>query len=122
MKLDHALVPAEDKEASARFFAKIMGLEYAGIDGDCGIVRVDDTLLLRFDERRASRVHLAFHVTSDEFDGVMGRLRADSVACGPRAGTSDGQEGIFNDGRRLYFDAPGGLNVELMTVATAGLV
>ena len=46
MKLDHTLVPAEDKEASARFFAKIMGLEYAGIDGDCGIVRVDDTLLL----------------------------------------------------------------------------
>ena len=72
--------------------------------------------------RRANRVHLAFHVTSDEFDGVMGRLQADSVAFGPRAGTSDGQEGIFNGGRRLYFDAPGGLNVELMTVATAGLI
>ena len=28
--LDHTIVPARDKEASARFFAKIFGLEYKG--------------------------------------------------------------------------------------------
>ena len=121
MKLDHTLVPAEDKEASAKFFARIMGLEYVGIDGSCGLVRVDDALTLRFDEQRTGRTHLAFHVTNDEFDGVMGRLQADDVVFGPRAGTTDGEEGVFKGGRRIYFDGPGGLNVELVTIATGGL-
>ena len=31
--LDHTIVPAHDKEASARFFAKIYGLEYDGLMG-----------------------------------------------------------------------------------------
>jgi len=119
MKLDHTLVPAEDKETSAKFFANIMDLEYVGIDGACGVVRVDDALFLRFDPQRTSRVHLAFHVTSDEFDGVLSRLRSGDVTFGPRAGSTDGEEGEYNGGRRLYFDNPGGLNVELMTVATA---
>jgi hypothetical protein len=113
------LVPAKDKEATAKFFANIMGLEYVGIDGVCGVVRVDDALFLRFDEARTSRVHLAFHVTNDEFDGVLGRLRSGSVTFGARAGSSDGEEGEYNGGRRIYFDSPGGLNTELMTVATA---
>jgi catechol 2,3-dioxygenase-like lactoylglutathione lyase family enzyme len=30
IRLDHTIVPARDKEASARFFAEIFGLEYKG--------------------------------------------------------------------------------------------
>ena len=39
MKLDHTLIPAIDKEESAKFFAKIMGLEYLGTRGKQSLVR-----------------------------------------------------------------------------------
>jgi len=31
--LNHTIVPAHDKEAAARFFAQIFGLQYAGPTG-----------------------------------------------------------------------------------------
>ncbi len=49
--LDHTIVPATDKEASARFFAKIFGLEYKGPWGHFAPVRVNETLSLDFDNR-----------------------------------------------------------------------
>ena len=33
LELNHTIIPARDKEASARFFAKIMGLGYDGPQG-----------------------------------------------------------------------------------------
>jgi catechol 2,3-dioxygenase-like lactoylglutathione lyase family enzyme len=42
--LDHTIVPAKDKEASARFFADIMGLRFEGADRHFAPVRVNDTL------------------------------------------------------------------------------
>ena len=124
MNLDHTLIPANDKEESARFFARIMGLEFVGIRGTHGLVAVDDTLTLRFDERQTGRVHLAFRVTGDEFDAIVGRLRDEDVpfgSNGSRSGGFDMQVGELYGGKRIYFDDPGGQNVEIMTVSTAGL-
>jgi catechol 2,3-dioxygenase-like lactoylglutathione lyase family enzyme len=50
--LDHTVVPARDKEASARFFARIFGLEYKGPWGPFAPVKVDEHLSMDFDERR----------------------------------------------------------------------
>ena len=47
--LNHTIVPAHDKEASARFFAHIFGLPYHGPLGHFAPVRVNDTLTLDFD-------------------------------------------------------------------------
>jgi len=47
--LNHTIVPAHDKEASARFFAHIFGLTYHGPMGHFAPVRVNDTLTLDFD-------------------------------------------------------------------------
>ena len=33
IKLNHTIVPAKDKEAAAKFFAKIFGLNYEGSHG-----------------------------------------------------------------------------------------
>jgi catechol 2,3-dioxygenase-like lactoylglutathione lyase family enzyme len=124
MNLDHTLIPANDKEESARFFARIMGLQFAGIHGTSGLVAVDDTLTLRFDERQTGRIHLAFHVTEAEFDSIVGRLQDESVpygTTGSRSGAFNMQIGEHNGGKRVYFDDPAGQNVELMTVPTAGL-
>ena len=38
--LNHTIVPARDKEASAKFFAQIFGLKYEGAMGHFAPVRV----------------------------------------------------------------------------------
>ena len=49
MELNHTIVPSLDKEASARFFARIFGLSYDGPTGHFAPVQVNDTLTLDFD-------------------------------------------------------------------------
>ncbi len=50
-----------DKEASAKFFAKIFGLEYTGPMGHFAPVRVNDSLTLDFDNSgRFESHHYAF--------------------------------------------------------------
>jgi hypothetical protein len=50
--LNHTIVPAHDKEASARFFAQIFGLSYDGPMSHFAPVRVNDELTLDFDNAR----------------------------------------------------------------------
>src|SRR5262249_1164925 len=49
--LNHTIVPAHDKVASAEFFARIFGLEYRGPHSHFAPVQVNDGLTLDFDER-----------------------------------------------------------------------
>ena len=44
--LNHTIVPAHDKEASAKWFAKIFGLPYEGVAGHFAPVRINETLTL----------------------------------------------------------------------------
>ena len=44
IELNHTIVPANDKERSARFFADIFGLKYEGSSGHFAPVRVNDRL------------------------------------------------------------------------------
>lgn len=121
MKLDHTLIPAIDKDESAKFFAKVMGLEYLGTRGRQGFVRFDDALTLQFDEGRTGRIHLAFHLTDDEFDIVLDRLKANDVAFGAKGSRTqpfDNEIGSLNGGRQIYFDDPSGQSFELLTVGT----
>jgi hypothetical protein len=62
--LNHAIVPAHDKVASAQWFARIFGLDYKGPHGPFAPVRVNDTLTLLFDNQKAFETgHYAFHVS-----------------------------------------------------------
>ena len=47
--LNHTIVPAHDKEASARFFADIFGLPYDESKGHFAPVQVNTDLTLDFD-------------------------------------------------------------------------
>src|SRR6516225_299716 len=47
--LDHTIVPAHDKEASARFLARILGLRYDGPVSHFAPLKINDTLTLDFD-------------------------------------------------------------------------
>src|SRR5215469_6622864 len=91
--LNHTIVPSHDKEQSARFFARIFGLNYNGPVGHFAQVRVNGDLALDWDDRDTfDDHHYAFVVSDPEFDEIFGRLQADGVAygSGPRSAT-DGQ-------------------------------
>ena len=117
--LNHTIVPVRDKEASARFFARMFGLSYERPGEYFAPVRVNETLTLLFDDDVDSfdSHHLAFHVSDAEFDAVLQRVRDSGIAYG--SGPSDPANGKLNDwngGRGFYFKDPDGHLLELMTV------
>ena len=116
MQLDHTIVPAHDKEASARFFADIFGLQYAGAHGHFAPVHVEG---LTFDFDNSSEFeshHYAFYVSDEEFDAVFGRVQEKGMryGSGPRS-QEDGEINNRLGGRGFYFKDPNGHVLEVMT-------
>lgn len=122
VRINHILLPARDQDASARFLSNILGRE--GSDESAGapsgrfaVIRLDDGATLDFAEmKRVRPVHVAFQVTEDEFDAILGRLAANGVSYS--ADPRHRRQGEINDnecGRGLYFQDPDGHNFELLT-------
>jgi catechol 2,3-dioxygenase-like lactoylglutathione lyase family enzyme len=119
IRLNHTIVPAHDKEAAARFFAQIFGLEYTGLTGHFAPVQVNDELTLDFDNAESfEHHHYAFHVGDAEFDAVLQRVREAQIpyGSGPRS-LGDGQVNSRKGGRGFYFRDPNGHVLELLTRA-----
>ncbi len=117
MYLDHTIVPAMDKEASAKFFAKIFGLKYEGPMGNFAPVLVNDSLTLDFDKSdRFESHHYAFRVSDGEFDAIFERVKAEGVAYGSGPFTQDDMKiNSRRGGRGFYFKDPNGHSLELLT-------
>ena len=117
MHLDHTIVPATDKEASAKFFAKIFGLKYEGPMGHFAPVLVNDSLTLDFDNSdRFESHHYAFRVSDDEFDAIFQRVKAEGVAYGNGPFTQENMQiNTRRGGRGFYFKDPNGHSLELLT-------
>ena len=93
--LDHTIVPVRDKEASARWFAEIMGLAYKGEWGPFAPVQIDEHLSLDFhDAEDFQSVHYAFIVTDAEFDAILGRVQDKRIVYG--SGPSESQDMQIN--------------------------
>ena len=140
IQLDHTIVPAHDKIKSAKFFARIFGLAFAGevssfevesvklfarISGLClagdvshlAPVRVNDGLTMAFDNRPDFESHhYAFKVSEEEFDRIFRRLQEEGIAygSGPCAST-DMSISHRGGGRGVYFRDPNGHIFELLT-------
>lgn len=116
--LNHTIVPARDKAAAARFFARIFGLDDQGTDGHFAPVRVSDTLTLLFDDADTfDSQHYAFHVSDGEFDAIFERVKEAGIAFGSEPWSSDdGKLNNWGGGRGFYFKSPDGHVLELMTV------
>ena len=116
--LDHTIVPPRDKEESARFFARIFGLEYKGPWGPFAPVKVNETLNMDFgDGRDEFEVHHYAFITSDEeFDQVLGRVKAEGLkyGSGPRS-LEDMEINHLHQGRGFYFRDPNGHVLEVIT-------
>jgi catechol 2,3-dioxygenase-like lactoylglutathione lyase family enzyme len=117
IQLNHTIVPAHDKELSARFFAEIFGVEYAGVTGYFAVVRVNESLTFDFDDAsNFDSHHYAFHVDDAEFDAILARVRARRLPYGSGPGAAeDGRLNSWNGGRGVYFRDPAGHLLELLT-------
>jgi catechol 2,3-dioxygenase-like lactoylglutathione lyase family enzyme len=118
LTLNHTIVPSHNKEASARFFARIFGLEYRGTWGPFAPVKVNETLSMDFDDRRPQfdPLHYAFIASDDEFDTVLGRVKQEGLPFGSGPGSlEDGQINHLYGGRGFYFRDPNGHVLEVIT-------
>ena len=131
--LDHTIVPAKDKVASAEFFAEIFGLAVKPGQGRFAQVQINESLTFDFadkqeprggpgsDPRTGRRHHYAFHISDADFEAIFGRVRAKGLpyGSGPRNHT-DGQIYTRRGGRGFYFEDPNGHLLEVMTVPETG--
>ena len=104
--LDHTIVPAHDKEASARFIARIFGVEYTGLWHNFAPVKVNDTLSLDFNNREPGfeHHHYAFLASDEEFDAILARVKGEGVAFrSEHDSPDDGQINHNHQGRGFYF-------------------
>jgi catechol 2,3-dioxygenase-like lactoylglutathione lyase family enzyme len=116
--LDHTIVPAHDNEASARFFARIFGLNYDGTVSHFAPVRVNQELVLDFDTCTTFDVHhYAFRVSDPEFDAIFQRVKDEGISYGSGPRSSDNMEiNHRGGGRGFYFKDPNGHLLEVLTV------
>ena len=118
VKLNHTIVAARDKRASAAFLAEILGLPAPVPFGPFLTVETGNEVTLDFldDDEDVTPQHYAFLVGEKEFDEIFGRIRDRGLAywADPfklekgRLNTRDG-------GRGVYFEDPNGHLLEILT-------
>ena len=119
IELNHTIVPAHDKIASAKFFARIFGLSFdESAVGYFAPVQVNETLTLDFhDDVDSFEIHhYAFHVSDPEFDAILKRVQEAGITFGSDPRNLENKElNSWNGGRGVYFRDPNGHILELMT-------
>ena len=118
IQLNHTIVAAHDKRASADFFAEILGLPSPAAFGPFMTVKADNDVTLDFMDSAGdiAACHYAFLVSEREFDEVFARIRARGLAYW--ADPHHRQPNAINTrdgGRGLYFEDPNGHNLEILT-------
>ncbi|MES2318405.1 MAG: VOC family protein [Pseudomonadota bacterium] len=121
MHLDHVMIPAHDRIASARLLAHLLDVPWSetGI-GPFAPVYVNDGLTLDFDtwSEPLPAIHYAFRVSQDEFDAILGRIKDAGIAFRSNVhGPVDSQVNTQHGGSIVYFNEPDGHQWELLTVS-----
>ncbi len=118
VQLNHTIVSAHDKQASADFLAEILGLSTPAPFGPFMMVQTDNEVTLDFIDSAGEIVpqHYAFQVSDGEFDEIFGRIRerGHSYWADPYH-REPGEINTRDGGRGLYFDDPDGHNLEILT-------
>jgi len=117
IELNHTIVPSRDKEAAARFFARIFGLSYDGLHSHFAPVRVNDRLTLDFDDASEfDHHHYAFMVSEMDFDAIFERIQEEGIPYGSGPRSSENMEiNHRRGGRGLYFSDLDGHLLEILT-------
>ncbi|OIJ91161.1 VOC family protein [Streptomyces colonosanans] len=118
VELNHTIVAAHDKQASAQFLATVLGLEVEPEYGPFIPVQVPNGVTLDYMETADTITpqHYAFLVSEDDFDAIFGRIRSAGLTYW--ADPHHGRPGEINHrdgGRGTYFEDPNGHQLEILT-------
>lgn len=118
IKLNHTIVHARDKRASAKFFSEIFGLaEPVPFGPFLGVNTANEVTLdfLQTDEEIDTQ-HYAFLVSESEFDEIFGRIQARELRywADPYR-RQPGEINTRDGGRGVYFEDPAGHLLEILT-------
>ena len=118
VQLNHTIVAARDKRASAEFLAGILGLDVSAPYGPFLPVQAGNDVTLDFLDSGQDQIttqHYAFLVSEEEFDAIFGRIQQAGITY--YAGPGHRQAGQINHndgGRGTYFDDPNGHSLEIL--------
>jgi catechol 2,3-dioxygenase-like lactoylglutathione lyase family enzyme len=116
IEVNHLIVPATDKELSARFLADIVGLDLGAPVSHFQPVQIGHVTLDYDDATDIRPLHIAFLVDDATFDAAHRRLLDADVPTYADPGRSQpGQINHRYGGRGVYFDDPDEHLFELMT-------
>ena len=118
VQLNHTIVHATDRDASAAFLAEMLGRPEPTPYGPFLGVELDNGMTLDFmevDEVRGPQ-HYAFLVSEEDFDAIFGRIQERGLQywADPH-GQRPGEINTNDGGRGLYWSDPDGHWLEIIT-------
>ena len=120
VQLDHTIVAAKDKNASAAFLAEILGLPTPVPMGHFAAVALDGGVTLDFadSDEPIRPTHYAFAVSAAEFDAIFERVQERGLPfwADPQR-RRPGEIAERGRGRGFYFPDPSGHFLEVLTRA-----
>ncbi len=115
--LNHIIIPAHDKHASARFLGDILGVTPDPQWGPFVPLRTTNGVTLDFvDSQDVRTQHYAFLVDDKEFDAGLAKLKKGGIRIygGPHK-EHPGEINRHDGGRGVYFEDPNGHLLEMIT-------
>jgi catechol 2,3-dioxygenase-like lactoylglutathione lyase family enzyme len=118
VKLNHLIVLADDKAASATFLTLVLGLPGAARSDPFLAVPVDNEVTIDFLEidHEVSPQHYAFMVDEERFEQVLDQIQKMNLPYW--ADPFHHQPNVVGDvigGRHVYFNDPSGHNLEVLS-------
>ncbi|MCO6006018.1 VOC family protein [Actinoallomurus purpureus] len=119
IELDHIIIPAHDKHASATFLADILGVPIGEPAGPFVPITVSNGVTLDYMNcKDIHSHHCAFLVSDEEFDAAFARVQDAGVTYYADPGHAEpGEIDHRWNGRGVYFNDPNGHNMEILTRA-----
>ena len=124
-QLNHTIVHAKDKVASAYFLADLLGLPKPRPFGPFMVVDTANDVSLDFISAEDDEIiveHYAFLVSEAEFDEIFGRIKERGLDYyADPARRAKGQINRHDGGRGVYWEDPTGPVLEIITRPYGGL-
>lgn len=119
VQLNHTIVHAKDKVASANFLAELLGLPKPRPFGPFMVVETANGVSLDFiaaEDHEIIVEHYAFLVSEGEFDDIFGRIKARGIPYyADPARKQRGQINTHDGGCGVYWEDPNGHVLEIIT-------
>lgn len=117
VQLNHTVVAARDRRGSAAFLAEILGRPAPTTYGPFAVVELDNGVSLDFlEEETVHPRHYAFLVGEEEFDAILGRIRARGLPFwADPFQRAPGEVNTADGGRGVYWHDPDGHVLEIIT-------